>query len=336
MFLSVVIPVFNVEKYIETCICSFLNQSCNDWELILVDDGSTDKSYSICETFAQKYSQIKLFRIANSGPSAARNVGLKYASGKYVSFVDSDDWVSFDYVETIKRKSCDCDVVFWGIDIYKNSEKPISKIPKSLSTNDNSLSEEILKELIVDGQIVFFGFNVLKAFKLDLLKVNGVEYRENLKNSEDHILMLEMLSHISTIKVISQSLYRYRILKQSLSHSSEKYLDKSSLSDVFYEILPSIKEKWITPYIFYQNKAFSLRIGAFFEIIKFKKGLSSLIVETRKIISAVELYHDVLQIPKWLKIAICIDKFGFNGWFLFLILWLRYFYEHIHCNNAST
>lgn len=326
MFLSIIVPVFNAEKYIGECINSFLVQSCEDWELILVDDGSIDNSYAICESFAKNSTQIKLFHIENSGASAARNYGLKYISGEYVSFVDSDDWVSPNYVETIKNESCNCDVVFWGIDICRDESNIITKIPETISSKDNLISEQML-DILINRSIVFFGFNVLKAFKASLLKKSGVQYREQLKNSEDHVLMLEMLMHISTMKIIPQSLYRYRILNQSLSHSSKRYLNKSYVADVFYEILPQVKEKWNTPYIFYQNKAFQLRIEAFSEMILFKKSKDILFQEICKIISSYNLFGHCLIIPFWLTFVLKIDALGFKGRFLYFVLWLRMNYK---------
>ncbi len=333
MFLSVVIPVYNAEKYIGTCIDSFLRQTCDDWELILIDDGSIDNSLSICELYAEKAKNIKVFHIENGGPSKARNFGLMHISGEYVSFVDADDWVSDDYVETIKGQSSGCDVVFWGIDICKNGSS-VSKIPKPVFSKNNHISEDVLKSLIVDGSIIFFGFNVLKAFKSVFFTQYDLRYRENLKNSEDHVLMLEMLQYVSTIKIIPRSLYRYRILTESLSHSKKRYLDKSHLADVLDEILPRLRDKWNVPYVFYRNRTVLLRIDAFSEIAQFKKDRDALIVESRKIVSYYRMCQDIVKLPKWLKFSIAVDQLCFKGWFLFVVLWIRKLYEDIHSNNA--
>lgn len=99
--LSIVVPVYNAEEYLEKCLNSLVNQTIKNIEIILVNDGSTDNSLKICERFAQTDSRIKIFNQINSGQSKARNVGLDNASGEYVSFMDSDDWADLDYYEKL-------------------------------------------------------------------------------------------------------------------------------------------------------------------------------------------------------------------------------------------
>ena len=99
--ISVVIPVFNVESNIQKCIKSIQYQSYSNWELILIDDGSSDNSGKICDKLSNGDSRIIVFHIENSGPSYARNFGLKHASGQYVCFVDSDDWVESTYLQNL-------------------------------------------------------------------------------------------------------------------------------------------------------------------------------------------------------------------------------------------
>ena len=94
VFLSIIIPVFNAEKYLSTCIDSLLTAATEDMEIILVDDGSTDKSVAVIESYCCKWPNIQLVRQTNSGPSAARNKGLNHAKGKYIAFVDADDYVN--------------------------------------------------------------------------------------------------------------------------------------------------------------------------------------------------------------------------------------------------
>ena len=89
--ISVIIPVYNVEKYLRICLESILNQNFKGYEIILINDGSTDNSLNICREYEKKYSNIIVINEENSGPSAARNKGLEYAKGKYISFIDSDD-----------------------------------------------------------------------------------------------------------------------------------------------------------------------------------------------------------------------------------------------------
>lgn len=112
-YISIIIPVYNTEKYIERCLQSVLAQTYQQFEIIIVDDGSTDGSIEICKKYALKISKIKIVQIKNSGQSVARNVGIKNASGDYICFVDSDDWIDCFLLE--KAVSCfqlyDCDIV---------------------------------------------------------------------------------------------------------------------------------------------------------------------------------------------------------------------------------
>ena len=101
MEISVIVPVYNVEKYLYRCVESILNQSFKDYELILVDDGSTDKSGNICDEYAKKYEYVRVIHKKNGGPSETRNTGILQANGNYVTYIDSDDYVSNDYLECL-------------------------------------------------------------------------------------------------------------------------------------------------------------------------------------------------------------------------------------------
>ena len=96
---SIIVPVYNVEKYLDKCMVSILCQSYKNIEVIIVNDGSTDKSLNICNKWKEKDSRIEMFSQPNKGLSSARNKGLKYAKGEYVLFVDSDDWISINMVD---------------------------------------------------------------------------------------------------------------------------------------------------------------------------------------------------------------------------------------------
>ena len=104
--ISIIIPVFNVEQYLKQCLDSIVSQDCSSIEVILIDDGSTDGSATLCKDYANTYKYIKFLRKENGGVSSARNMGLQHAKGEYVAFIDSDDWVESTYIETLlDRKS---------------------------------------------------------------------------------------------------------------------------------------------------------------------------------------------------------------------------------------
>ena len=111
---SIIVPVYNVEKYLVECLESIVNQTFDDYEVLLIDDGSTDKSGCICDEYAEKYSQAKVYHKQNGGQSSARNLGITKSLGKYIVFVDSDDWIDKNLLKSIFEYTGKYDVVFWS------------------------------------------------------------------------------------------------------------------------------------------------------------------------------------------------------------------------------
>lgn len=118
--ISVIVPVYNVEKYLDKCVQSILKQTYKDFELILVDDGSPDNSPQMCDEYAQKDKRVKVIHKANGGLSDARNVGTLNASGQYVTYIDSDDYVSNDYLEVLNWLiiKYNADIAVTGISVF--------------------------------------------------------------------------------------------------------------------------------------------------------------------------------------------------------------------------
>ena len=128
---SIIIPVYNVEKYLNQCLESVLHQSFPDWECFIVDDGSTDRSGTICDAWAQVDSRFKVIHKSNEGVSSARNFVLNSATGKYISFIDSDDWVDEDYLsDMLNSIDPSTGLVVSGLD-YEDSRNPRSLFPPS-------------------------------------------------------------------------------------------------------------------------------------------------------------------------------------------------------------
>lgn len=126
MLFSIIVPVYNVEKYLDKCILSILNQDYNNYELLLIDDGSTDNSGHICDEYAKKYSCINVFHKKNGGLSDARNYGMKYAKGNYIVFVDSDDWIDLnslrEFSKVIEKKTVDV-IETRFVEVYEDVQK---------------------------------------------------------------------------------------------------------------------------------------------------------------------------------------------------------------------
>lgn len=214
ILISIIIPVYNVEDYIRECLDSIIIQKTNEFEVLCINDGSTDRSGNICEEYAQKDNRIKVVHKKNGGVASARNIGLKYARGKYISWIDPDDFISENWYEEISEvlyKNKDIDVVFFNFNTFKDTK--IKKWGYDKESKRMS-GDEFLKELSADRKIQ----NQLwsKVFKYDLFK--GIVFPENLRTFEDYAVIYRILVKAETVYYLAKYLYFYRIRNNSLVH----------------------------------------------------------------------------------------------------------------------
>lgn len=204
-FFSVVIPVYNAEKYINRCVESILQQSYENFEVVLVDDGSADRSMEICEELGQKDTRVSLFHQKNQGVSAARNKGISMAEGKYLVFVDADDYIRVDTLMLLYESCNDCkaDVCFFGYQGVVGSEvKQVVLPPKFCGEK----SPDLLLELIKKNA---FGLAWNKAIKRDLIMENRLLFDETMRVFEDQDLMMRVWNKASVICSMEDALYFY-------------------------------------------------------------------------------------------------------------------------------
>lgn len=190
---SIIIPVYKVEKYLDRCMESILNQTISNYEVILVDDGSPDACPYLCDQYAQKYNFVRVIHKQNGGLSSARNAGMKVASGKYIGFVDSDDDIEKDMYEQLYRVAENNSVDFVMTD-YKRIEESgrsvleTSSIGKGLY-NKKQIIENIFPNLIM-GSDINYGplLSVCRCLYLrDFLIINHIQFDEEVRWSEDNI-----------------------------------------------------------------------------------------------------------------------------------------------------
>lgn len=208
--LSVIVPVYNTEKYIERCIKSIFDQSFKDYQLIIINDGSTDNCDKIIRNLIKNRDNIIYKKIKNSGVAAARNIGLSYASGEYITFVDSDDFVEVDIYKKLYNHAIanDSDIVGCAYKkIYKNSEKEIH--PKNLSYFGKSLRES--KEIICNSN----PYTPLKIFKRSLIVNNEILFDEDLRIFEDLLFCYKLFLLSNKISFVDECLYNYNCLNES-------------------------------------------------------------------------------------------------------------------------
>lgn len=213
MLFSVIIPVYNVEKYLRDCLDSVLGQTFADWEAICVDDGSTDGSRAIMEEYAQKDSRIKAVVQENAGTAAARNTGLKAAKSDYIFFLDSDDWIESQTLQTLADRLNGEDILcFSGRRFFEteNEYHPSDRLPEKQYTSGMDYYNE---NALLSRDFAFVCV-VLRVYKKSFLISNKLFFDEDV-SFEDNLWVPVVLYHAGTVKVISDSLYVYRVREGS-------------------------------------------------------------------------------------------------------------------------
>lgn len=200
--ISVIVPVYNSEKYIRRCVDSILTQSFSDFELLLIDDGSSDMSGRICDKYAETDSRIRVFHKQNGGVSSARNLGLTNAQGEWVTFVDSDDFVYDSYLDNYDvYNSYSFDLINQGLRIDKDFNG-CSEFKFSFDGDRDSW----LNEATQNGT---FGYCVIKLFKLDIIRINKIQFNTEIRFQEDELFVLSYLSVCNSVKSVSKVGYFY-------------------------------------------------------------------------------------------------------------------------------
>jgi len=240
---SIIVPVYNAEKYLERGINSLKNQTLEDIEIILVDDSSTDSSLRICTEMAKDDIRIKVIHKENEGAGLARNAALKIAEGKYIGFLDSDDFVEKDMFETLyeKAEKYNSDLVMSGVlfvDGNMFSEEGELKRKIYFETDTHFETEEDLKKLRMgivgatpyDSDDSKYGMSIWKnLFKTEIIKNNNIRFEsEREMLSEDALFMVDYISCIKRATGINEAFYNYCRNEDSISKSYKKdRLEKS-------------------------------------------------------------------------------------------------------------
>ena len=210
---SIIIPVYNTEKYIDECLTSLLNQTYSNFEIIIVDDGSNDSSYSICKKYQRKDNRIKLYKQKNSGVSSARNLGITKCNGEYILFVDSDDYLSYNALENIVKYTDNDTLISFGyIKKYRNKEVIYKSVDK-LYDNYNDILECIFLNSAINGYLAN------KVFSAKIIKKNNLKLDTKIHYSEDLQFTLKYLSFGSKLLNVNLPLYYYRMRKSSASYN---------------------------------------------------------------------------------------------------------------------
>ena len=224
---SIILPVYNVEKYIDRCLKSLVNQTMKEIEILIINDGTLDNSMEICKKYAKIDQRIRIYNKDNEGLGITRNYGLKRASGEYICFVDSDDYVTDDMCELLYEtaKKYEADIVYGGIYI-DNNEGKILKKPKTNCTKIWKGQDEV-KNLLLDfiatkpkeKKDTFMEVSVWKGiFRKQIFDDNNVRFvSEREFISEDLIFDIDFLMKTNRVVVVPECYYHYCINQDSLS-----------------------------------------------------------------------------------------------------------------------
>lgn len=232
---SIIVPVYNVEEYLPKCLDSIVSQTYKDIEIILVDDGSSDNSGSICDEYASSDSRIKVIHKVNGGVSSARNCGIRISKGKYVCFIDSDDTVENTYVEVLVSSYLgeDVELVLCNIkDIYHNKFYNKREIIKNLSGIFFDDYHKLVNLLRVP---------VIKLYRADIIKSNNLYFKEKVNSAEDQIFNFQYYRFVKKYLYNDSALYNYyHRTNNSLSQKCtlkayENNLEKLSIEKEFLE-----------------------------------------------------------------------------------------------------
>lgn len=260
--ISIIIPVYNSEKYLEKCLKSVINQTYKNLEIIIVNDGSTDKSIEICKKIKERDNRILILDLQNGGVSYARNNGIKIATGAYIGFVDSDDYLKEDFVEKLYNGTDNGrnDMVICGYTCFDGSKKEENKknIEEKLYEKEDFL-EDFVK--LKNAGMINTPWNKLTKSEI----VKKYEFNEHYVNGEDYLFNLDLLSESKKIKTINSCSYMYRDNESGVTHKIKVSYNSHCELDNMLSILEIEKNKLIKVGIsdneineLFSNKAFSI------------------------------------------------------------------------------
>ena len=229
--ISVIVPVYNAEQYLCNCVDSILNQQLKDIEVILVNDGSTDKSGEMCNDYEQLDKRVRVLHLENQGVSNARNRGIEIASGDYIGFVDADDWIEEKMYSSMLNEisKVNADVAICSYIIFReNSERYVGLPWKDHSIFEKkAIAEQVMPvfvapmDLELNSKQIVMGSVWRCLFKKEVISVNKIEFDTKMTYTEDLIFLLQFLSKSEKVLTLNTPYYHYRNNKAGIT---QKYV----------------------------------------------------------------------------------------------------------------
>lgn len=214
--ISVIVPVYNADRYLNQCVDTILNQTFTDFELILVNDGSTDFSYKICKGYVEKDHRVRLLSQENKGPGSARNLGIENANGDFITFVDSDDYVSVNYLEKMHhtQEKYNCDVVMTAYYRYDDSTNLLHYYYKD--ENDKveiTLQNEALERVRTSAIYRQIWGKLFRKCLFENIRCPEHNYYEDFQ------IMIKIILSVDSMHFLKENLYCYRMNPEGICNS---------------------------------------------------------------------------------------------------------------------
>ena len=232
--ISIIVPVYNAEQFLCNCIDSILNQQLKDIEIILVDDGSSDKSGEICDYYAQLDKRVQVLHLENQGASNARNRGIELASGDFIGFVDADDWIDKDmYLDMLdKMIRVNTDVVICSNVIFNGESELYAGFPWEDHSvfGNKEIAEQVIPAFLApmdieaNSQQIVMGSVWKCLFRKEVIRRNKIKFDSQIKYAEDLIFVLQFLSKSKKVLVINAPYYHYRLDIKNKTGITQKYI----------------------------------------------------------------------------------------------------------------
>lgn len=233
--ISIVIPIFNAASYLNRCLTSISNQTFINFEVIIIDDGSTDSSKQIYQAFEKSDSRFRSYYQSNSGPSVARNVGIEKSNGDYIAFIDADDYVTPNYLKDLYKAIIDNNLNLACCGYFELSKNNTNPYPVNDFKNFNSLivKEQFIPLLFKGTAGVLWG----KLFAAKIIKENQLKLNPEIKMSEDLVFVLDYAFHIDEVAILNKHNYYYnRFNEKGLSSNQDySYINYLKLSNIAIE-----------------------------------------------------------------------------------------------------
>ena len=280
--ISVVVPVYKAEAFLDECVASILGQTYRNLELILVDDGSPDNSGAMCDEWARRDARVRVIHKKNAGPGAARNTGIEAARGTYLSFVDSDDTVRSTFLEKLHDGLADAQLAVCGID-SEEADMPRLITERVLLAEMAKMPSRYANPLIVNS-------SVNKMYRTKILREYGIRMDVSMRRAEDLCFVAQYLAHCQSIRTISDCLYCYRKNEGSITHTFYKGIARDEI----------IGWQAQQP-LFVQDEALSAEERDFFSVWKYGKIqaiLRYILSSTASFIQARSEIRQLLQAPQ--------------------------------------